>query len=276
MKKSTLIFIFANLVVMSVPFWATLPLNKQIAAGKIRDSEQERENALYKKRLGNFSNLRVKGTGSKIELTVYLGEQNLVVVDTIYRNYIRIDTTGGLLTIELLESYKKRKRTQAEEEEVVAVVADDNSYENSLPSVSVQLYLKNIKQLWSNNVSASIQTDLNDSLDHPIVARLDSSSLRINCYVADLRSSEDGSNENDTVKTLALKHPLKVLLRDNSSFDITGYDRIDLDLTLENSQYEVGPSSWAYFKNLSLTYDDASDVSLKLSDLKWIKLKKKH
>lgn len=269
MKKSVIIFILANLAVMSIPFWAALPLNRQIASGKWRSQSKEDEAKLIRRKFDAVSALEIASDSENIGLTITLGEEEGLVMDTAYKNFILIQQEGEVLKIKFdqkkYNTWVKRGGYVANTSETYAAVEEGRS----VSDISLALNLKKIASVKAFNANVSISTEPAYQLNYPFEAVLDSSDLRINYNERALDSLNDYYNVSTD-----LRYPIKVIEKNGSEVIFSFFKNIDLDLKLENDFHVVEANFRNTYKNLVIRYDDNSDITLNLSDLNKVKLVK--
>lgn len=273
MKKSVILFILANLAVMSIPVWIALPLNTKIASGKWRSVSKEEEAKLSRIKFDGITALEIASDSQNIGLAVNLSDHEELVMDTAFKNFVSIQVVGQKLKIHFDQQKYKAWVYKGGTTSVI-----DNPYADevsNLPEISLMLHLKKLTSVKAFNTNIRLETFPGYEISAPLEAILDSSDLRLS-YEEYSKEPVYVDEDEDAVHnvTADLKYPIKVWEKNGSGLTFSYLKNIDLNLMLENDFYTVDSPMHQTYKNLVINYDDSSDITLNVSDLHKVKLVK--
>ncbi|HTF82844.1 MAG TPA: hypothetical protein VL947_14005 [Cytophagales bacterium] len=278
MKKSTIIFILANLVVMSVPYWTTLPLNRHIAHGRIQNRDKEEEGKLQRRKLEGITDINLDSDSNRIGLRIVFSDHDELVFDTSYNNYVNVKVEGSKLSIFLddakYEAWHHKMKNVHDEESHDGYYTNDYEYADeeggrNFPTVTLKLYVKRLSKIKAQDAVIAIDGDESYPFGNSLYLDLDTSSVALNYYESEMDSSGCPSHR----VSVPLAYPIEVVEKNGSEVTFSFLHDIDLRLTLKNNTFDV-LTGMEPFKKLHINYDRNSDIHLSVSDLDKIKLVK--
>lgn len=273
MKTSTLLFILVNILVMTIPYWTTKPLNDQIAANKIRDREKEYQATRYRNNFGNCSKLVCYKPYGAIGVKVILDSINQLVMDTSLLNYININTHNDSLKITFDDTkYRNWKKKIDNKNGTYNTNQDFEIYDDEETNSSeIEIHIKKLEFINAFNTNLTYDSNKEYPINTPLTAILDSSELDLN-YIEYQRNDSTGEEERVNSN---FTHPLKIIKKNYSSLEFSYYNQVNLELTLINDYFSVNhDDQYQDYRYLKIKYNPNSNVGLRLSDLDWIKLEK--
>lgn len=288
MKTSTLLLILSILIVMTIPYWMTKPLNDKIAKGEIGDLDKETEAKLYRYDFKDINKLIVDGERGKVVLKIMLDSTNQLVMDTVLKNYVNLSTQDGTLKIQFdtqkYDAWLSKSIAKANsgnhthnngsdyEMDVVAVVDEqgESSGENRT-TVEIEVHVQKLEHIKAFKASIDHQSYVDNFINYPLTLELDSSHASFDYLENKPDSNQEDSNSDDVRVVKVMQNPIRATLKNGSDVSFSFYENIDMNVTLINSHINIA-QNYAY-KHLAIAYDKNSDVELFLSQLKWVKLK---
>ncbi len=190
MKKSTLLFIIGNILVLLTPLVFMVGLRFKINNGEVVDIKAEHDAQTKKAKVSEIENVEVNGTNKLVSLFIYRDSINEITMDTSDYKYLSYKITGKTLVVnydyvkDSIENYiQKKKGNKSESEE-----SEPDTYKGQIRSMKLFM-TSGLRSIKLKNSTATIYLSKRWPLDNDIEIMEDYSSF-------EFAKSQDGNNYN--------------------------------------------------------------------------------
>ncbi len=275
MKKSTLLYIALNVVIMLTPILFIIGLRYKIQTGQVVDLKAQAA-ARYKNiAFADIHEIEVSSSHEEHRLTLLINVMdsvNNMELDTSTYKYITYSFKGGKLLLhydfekDSLDNLKTLKEIEEEDE----VYGD---YEkNESPHRNITLYVKsNITNVKSLNAIVTLSLENEEKLINDLSVYCDYSTLNLHApYIIDPKENEDEDEEDNNIP-YTFNHHLSLQLHDYSNADLSYFGYIktfDLELKDESTINDYIPT-----ETFNLAIDKESVYMIDVNDLDEVKIK---
>ncbi|MDB5257611.1 MAG: hypothetical protein JWM14_2306 [Chitinophagaceae bacterium] len=272
MRKSTILYITLNVVIMLLPILLLSALRYKIKTGDVVDLKAQEAARFTHKTLSDVYELEVTGSSNRHSISVnvnIMDSINTIGTDTTTYKYITYKLSGNKLSIHYDYEKDSLDNPVNKEDGETVVVADYEEYD-ATPDRSITIYLKsNLKKINALNSRVVVYLDSNATLINDLSVVCDGSPFTLNApYLT--KPSEDEPGEDDVI-LFDFPHYLHLNLNHNSTAELNHFGVIKkMDLDLRN-----GSSITNYYPlgEFNLTIDKHSSYFIDVNNLDQVKIK---
>lgn len=255
MQKSTKIFVFGNLVVMSIPLFVIGAILYKINTGDIIDRNALREGKIFKSTLEEFDEVVITNNDFKsrsFSVDISIKKDTKISADTSILKYISYKVDDKKLSIHY--DFKQ---------DSIDNFTDGKHY-NKYPS-TIKLSTLAIKKISTDKVNFMLYLPLEDSIKNGIVIDAHQSYIGVEGKSYNTELKRDSQEVVFIKHELAFKHVLQCNL-DYSTLELIDFERIQqLDIDLQTSTINI--DDIVEIDSLNLSIDKASDYTISVHDL---------